>query len=209
MKTHQHLWSMTAIVSTLLVCNMAVQMVNAQQGAPAPKVLVAQEFRLVNARNQTLATMSVGLDAGPQIALFDGRQDAGIGTEKLLELKVDSYGQPHLQLNDGSGKPRLKMSLVDFKGDGSAPQIEIMDRDNKTRGILGINANNSPDLYLRGDAGAEAVLKPESLRINSGRGKEFGTTWLFGGRGPNLIVADGSGKWVWSAPPQKAAAKRK
>ncbi|MBW3634942.1 MAG: hypothetical protein KY445_00575 [Armatimonadetes bacterium] len=209
MKTHQHLWSMTAIVSTLLVCNMAVQMVNAQQETAAPKVLVAQEFRLVNARNQTLVTMSIGLDGSPQIALFDGRSGFGVSTQKLLELKVDGSGQPNLQLNDGGGKPRLEMSLVNFKGDGSAPRIEIMDADNEARGVFGINANNNPDLSLYGDTGAKAVLKPESLRIVSGKGKEFGTAWLFGGRGPNLIVADESGKWVWTAPAKQAAKRRK
>ena len=212
MKSHQHGWGMTAIISTLLVCNMAVQMVKAQPEAEVPKVIEAQEFRLVNTRRQTLATMSIGPDGGPRIALFDGfgQSDSEPGA-KRLELGVspsdDGNYSPHLKLNDDGGKPRLSLFLTEFKGDNNAPQIQIMDKNNQARGIFGINANNNPDLILSGDTGATTVLKPEKLSISAGDGKWFGTTWLIGGRGPGLVFADGNGKWIWTAPPQKIIKK--
>jgi hypothetical protein len=146
--------------------------------------------------------------------LFDGFGpfDQGGGT-KRLQLNVDGaedgYYYPNLQINDSGGRPRMKMSLVEFKGDGNAPRIEIMDKDNQARGTLGMNANNNPDLILRGDTGAYAGLKPESLSISAGDEKWRGTTWVTGRQVTGFIVADGNGKWIWTAPPKKAAKNKK
>lgn len=202
MKPYQHLWSMTAILSALLICNLAVQLVNAQQGPQAPLVLSAREFRLVNQANQTLATMGVGRDGGPQIALFNNRQ------QKRLELAVGGDGQPLIQLNDGAGEPRLQLQTFAYKGDDSAPHISIFNREGQVRGQFHINQNNRPNFYLVNDAGAQIQLSPETLSLRSGRSSAGTTLAAYDEKTPGLVFADSEGKWMWTAP-KKAAPKKK
>ena len=202
MNTQQHLWSMTAIVSTLLLGNMAVSLVNAQQEPPVPNVVTAQEFRLVNKRGQVVATMESDLGGRARITLIDDLTTPGA---RRLEIKMDGTGQPVVQLNDNAGQPRLRLSCVDYKGDGTAPMIQILDYQNKVRGQMRINPNNEPDLELWNLSGQGVRLKTDRVTLHKTWYSPSTDLFVAGKNRPGLIFSDDSGKWFWTAPPRQSA----
>lgn len=202
MKTYQHLWSMTAIISTLLVCNMGVQLVKAQQSPQTPQVVTAHEFRLVNDQNQTMATMALGGDGGPQISLFDA------GQKKRVELKVDGYRVPTITLLGASGTTRLKLTQNDYKGDPDAPQVQLYDAQEKLLGTLGINPNSKSELNLADLGGHAAVLKSDSFFFYSPNNSVSTALFPYSAKTPGLAFANGEGRYIWTAPP-KTESKRK
>lgn len=201
MKSYQHLWSMTAIVSTLLVGNMAVGLVRAQQSAPAPAVVTAREFRLVNEQGQTTAKIFNAPD-GPRVSLLNPEQQV------QLELKIDGYRKPAISLFNESGKVRLQLTQVDYKGDSNAPQIQLFDAQEKLLGNFGINPNLKADLTLSGIGNQTSVLKPESLFFY-GPGDTVRTAlFSYDGKSPGLAFGRRDGRYVWTAPPKQTVRRK-
>jgi hypothetical protein len=203
MNTQQHLWSMTAIVSTLLLGNLAVGLVNAQQEAPVPEVVTAQEFRVVNKRGQIVATMGSDIDGRPRIALIDDVTTPG---SRRLEMKTDEAGRPTVQLNDAGNQPRLRLTCVESKGDDAVPLIQILNGQNKVLGNMGMNANGEPDFRILGRNGQNLELKVDRVSISGGTSDPRNTTLSVAAKGQvGLTFTGENGKWFWTAPPRQRA----
>src|SRR5947207_15965661 len=99
------------IAVVLLGGDLAIRSVRAQPEVGPPKVLVAQEFRLVDKEGKTRASLGVQADGSSGLTLLDkdGHRRAGFG--------LSEGGGSHLVLYDGEGKVRAQV-VVQADGSG-------------------------------------------------------------------------------------------
>ncbi len=198
MKPYQHFWGMTAILSALLVGNMFVSRSTAQQSAPAPDVLTAREFRLVDSNNRVRATMSLDKNEDPQIEMFNPKG------KKQIELKLEQtefFNKPIFAFFDEqSGQTRFRLTQELWR-DTVEPQIEFFQNERKVANF-GININGTVDLFLShgGYSGEKIILRPDALFLEAPGYSKKTALFAYKEGSPGLAFAGDDGKYIWTAP---------
>ncbi len=148
------------VVAVLLVGDLAVRAVRAQPQGVAPRAMVAQEFRLIDAQGNPRAVLGMRADGGPGLAFLDkqGKSRAAIGlTEDQSSLAlydVDGHARVRITLqNDGGAglalqdKNQKLRAALRLKADGT-PSLSFSDADGKSRAAIETQADGSPLLSL-------------------------------------------------------------
>lgn len=104
-------WNALLLGTLLLAGDAALRYGRAQQEPGPPKVLTAQEFRLVDKDGKTRAALAVKADGSPGLLLYDG--DGKV----RAALRVRSDGSAALSLHDPDGSNR---AALDTQSNGSA-----------------------------------------------------------------------------------------
>ena len=111
-------------VGLLLAGDMALRNVHAAPDTVPPKVVTAQEFRLVDKTGAMRASFQTRDDGSPGLALYDK------GGKLRVTLQVQADGGSRLAFHDTQNKPRLELEqaadgtggliLTNSKGSGGA-----------------------------------------------------------------------------------------
>jgi len=138
------------LVAVLLAGEMALRCVGAQPGGAGPKVVTAQEFRLVDSEGKTRASLAAQADGSTGIALIDkdGKRRA------VLRLRAD--GSPSLSLHDADGKNR---ATLDTQADNSVGLI-LTNRDGKGGAAMVIPPNGEAAAILKDKEGNVVWAEP-------------------------------------------------
>ncbi len=184
-----------AVAAALLVGDLAVRVVRAAPQGGAPRAVIAQEFRLIDAQGNMRASLAMRPDGGPGLVFADkqGKSRAAIGL---------SDDQSFLALYDTEGHARLRVTLLN---DGSVG-LTLQDKNQKQRSALRLQADGSPVMTLNDAEGKNrAALATESdgnpaLTLSNKEGKG-GAALLFTPEGnPVAIFKNKDGKVIWTAP---------
>ncbi len=95
----------------------------------APKLVSAQELRLVDGSGRLLGQLARGNEGSPALFLYDGK-----GTARVV-IGLYGDGTPHLVLNDDKG---LATAIVRQAGAQQSPVI-VLKAKGRDRLILGLN----------------------------------------------------------------------
>ena len=121
---HSPFGGVVLLAGLLLAGDLALRNVHAAPDPAPPKVLMAQEFRLVDKTGAMRATLQTQDDGSPGLALYDK-------TGKVrVTLHVQGDGTSLLSFHDGAGKSRVELeqdadgtgglTLINGKGTGGA-----------------------------------------------------------------------------------------
>ncbi len=137
------------------------------------RVVVAEEFTLVNAAGQMRAAIWVCEDGTPCLKMVDNQGRGRIG----LFFRED--GSPAFQLHDTAGQLRASLMLAG----GTDPTIEFSDAQGRTRVVLDVNAE--------GEAILDMLDDNKKLRLALG---------LIGGELPAIALYNADGEPLYVAP---------
>ena len=125
------------------------QVAAAQPKQPAvPDVLRAGRFEVVDAAGKVRASLGLGTDGTPLLAVYDAAGKARAGMIMLPD------GSPALFLYDAAGKARAGVMVLP---DGS-PALGLRDAAGKRRAVMMVDRDGSPALDLR-DAEEKVIWK--------------------------------------------------
>lgn len=161
---------------------------------PEPKTLVAEQFRLVDARGNTRAVLSCAPDGSPSLLFEDaqGHARAQVGMKGSRSI---------VNLDDGDGKARVQL-LVEEDG---AVGLALHDAQGQARVTLNLAPDGSPTLALRDKTGVPRA----SLEIFKGKPyfnlsddqSQAAAAMLIGATNePTILLRDKDGKPLWGAP---------
>jgi hypothetical protein len=136
MKTISTGVGLAALAIAFLCGNVWTERGNAQKNPEAPKVLTAQEFRLVDKDGKPRAKIGVGETGGSSVTLMDGEGKV------RAQLTVQSDGSAALVLQDKAEKPRAVLNAV---SEGSAG-LALFDKGNQSRAVLNARADSGSTL---------------------------------------------------------------
>lgn len=156
---------------------IAVLWIGAQQAQSQSSTLVARRIAVQDQNGHERIVLSFDTNNRPAIWL---RDDAG--KDRLFIGFGGVAGRPLVGLSDETG--RLRLSLT-FSVQRNTPELNLFDENNKRRATLGFaeSGNATPVVSLRDER--------EQDRIYLG--------WSTAEK-PVVLIADESGKPVWSAP---------
>ena len=135
------------LAALLLAGDLALRTVHAAPDTAPPKVIIAQEFRLVDKNGVMRGTMQTQEDGSPGIALFDKNGKARV----TLHLRPD--GSSTLAFRDAQSKPRVEMEQA---ADGTG----------------GLTLTNG-----KGTGGAALLIAPDSNPVAIFKDKDGKVTW--------------------------------
>ncbi len=139
--------SVVLLAALLLAGDLAIRNVHAQPDAAPPKMVTAQEFRLVDKMGNARATLQTQEDGSPGLALYDK-------TGKVrVTLHVRPDGSALFAFRDGAGKPRVELEQA---SDGTG----------------GLTFTNS-----KGTGGAALVMAPDGNPAAIFKDREGKVTW--------------------------------
>ena len=144
--------SLLLLVGLLLSADIAVRHVGAQQGGEPPKLIQAQEFRLVDQNGKTKANLAGDADGNPILSLFD--KD---GKRRGI-FRTRTNGTATLSLHDPDGKSRVEM---DTQEDGSA-SISLTNRAGKGGYAAVVLPDGKAILTLTNRDGKAVWAEPDS-----------------------------------------------
>jgi len=121
---HSTFGGVVLLAALLLAGDLALRNVHAAPDPAPPKVLMAQEFRLVDKTGAMRGTLQTQDDGSPGLALYDK-------TGKVrVTMNVQGDGTSLLVFHDGAGKSRVELeqdadgtgglTLINGKGTGGA-----------------------------------------------------------------------------------------
>jgi hypothetical protein len=125
-------WVVLLTGTTAAIAVAAVAYAAGQARDPAPDVVRAQRFELVDSKGRACAILAIASegragDSGPGLALYDTK-----GTQRAL-LSLGFRGRPSLHLSDESGAKRAALGSVNYiaiSGGGghgaAAPESSLM-----------------------------------------------------------------------------------
>lgn len=116
----------------------------------AAKCVTAEQFVLVDSNGECRATLKLGSDGGPALALHDARGRA------RASIRVGSDGAPSLVLYDSGGRRRAEIAL---KADGSAG-VGLYDEVGEGRAELVVSPGGAPAFSLFGPDGRRLTRLP-------------------------------------------------
>ena len=168
---------MTSLSWLVAAIAIAVLWVGAQQAQSQSSVMAARRIAVQDQNGRERIVLSFDTNNRPAIWL---RDDAG--KDRLFIGFGSVAGRPLIGLNDETG--RLRLSLT-FSVQRNTPELNLFDENGKRRAFLAFaeSGNATPVLSLRDER--------EQDRIYLG--------WSAAEK-PIVVVADESGKPVWSAP---------
>ncbi len=135
------------LAALLLGGDLALRTVHAAPDPAPPKVLTAQEFRLVDKTGAMRATLQTQDDGSPGLALYDK-------TGKVrVTLHVQTDGTSLLSFQDAQGKSRVEL-------------------EQNSDGTGGLTLTNG-----KGTGGAALLIAPDSNPIAVFKNKEGKVTW--------------------------------
>lgn len=156
------------LAALLLAGDMALRNVHAAPDPAPPKVITAQEFRLVDKTGVMRATLQTQDDGSPGLALYDKAGKARV------TLHVQTDGTSLLAFRDAQGKSRVELeqdsdgtgglTLINGKGTGGAalliapdsnPVAVFKDKDGKVTWTA-----PGPEIQLAPEAPAKPDKKP-------------------------------------------------
>ena len=142
--------NVAVLVVVLLAGDVALRCVGAQPGGAAPKVIAAQEFRLVDGAGKTRASLSAQDDGSTGMVFFDreGKRRA------VLRLRAD--GTPALSLHDADGKNR---AALDTLADGSV-SLALTNKTGKGGSALVVLPNDSSAAIIKDKDGKVIWAEP-------------------------------------------------
>ncbi len=135
------------LAALLLVGDFALRTVHAAPDAAPPKVLLAQEFRLVDKTGATRATLQTQDDGSPGLALYDKNGKVRV----TLQVRPD--GSSALAFHDAQSKPRVELAQ---ESDGTG----------------GLTLTNG-----KGTGGAAILIAPNSNPVAVFKDKDGKMTW--------------------------------
>ncbi len=136
-----------ALLATLLLAgDLAIRSVHAQHDPAPPKVIIAQEFRLVDKAGATRATLQTQPEGSPGIVLYD----------KSGKVRVTLQVRP-----DGS-------SLLAFHDAMSKPRVELEHSSDGTGGLTFTNSkgNGGAALVIGADGNPAAIFKDKDGKVS-------------------------------------------
>lgn len=131
----------------LLAGDLALRSVHAAPDAAPPKVLTAQEFRLVDKTGAMRATLQTQDDGSPGLALYDK------SGKVRITLHVQADGTSLMAFRDGQGKSRVEL-------------------EQDTDGTGGLTLTNG-----KGTGGAALVIAPDGNPVALFKDKNGKVTW--------------------------------
>ena len=143
--------SVAALVIALLGADVALRTVHAAQDPAPPKLVTAQEFRLVDKDGATRASIALQPDGSPYIALTDKANN------RRISMRVRPDGGSAFAMNDSDGKNRI---ALDTQPDGSA-SVTVTNRQGKGGAGLLVPPDGSPIVVVRDKDGAVAFAEPQ------------------------------------------------
>lgn len=146
------------------------------------KVIIAQEFRLVDKDGKTLGRFGLSEVGGPRLVLSD---ENGL-PRAMLSL---SSGNPVLSLHGKDTDVSIAAGVL-----SEAPWMVLVDRDGTPRACLRLQPDGSPSLHLCDKGGKiRAALGTTDLEITqTGEARRRAAS--------SLVLFDKDGKVMWSAP---------
>jgi hypothetical protein len=138
------------LVVVLLAGDVALRCVGAQPGGAAPKVVTAQEFRLVDGEGKTRASMAVQADGSAGMVLLDK------GGKRRAVLRLRPDGSPSLSLHDADGRNR---ATLDMQADDSIGLI-LTNRDGKGGAAMVVPPNGEAAAVLKDKDGNVVWAEP-------------------------------------------------
>lgn len=142
-----------SLVVVLVAADAALRSVHAAQNPEPAKLIVAQEFRLVDKEGTTRASIALQPDGSPYVALVDKLNN------RRITLRVRPDGGATFAMNDPDGKNRV---ALDTQADGSA-SITVSSRQGKSGAGLLIPPDGSPAVIVRDKDGAVTFNEPQPL----------------------------------------------
>jgi hypothetical protein len=143
--------SVAALVIALLGADVALRTVHAAQNPVPPKLITAQEFRLVDKDGATRASIALQPDGSPYIALTDKANN------RRISMRVRPDGGSTFAMNDADGKNRI---ALDTQADGSA-SVSVTNRQGKGGAGLLVSTDGSPIVVVRDKDGSVAFAEPQ------------------------------------------------
>ena len=134
-------------VGLLLAGDMALRNVHAAPDTVPPKVVTAQEFRLVDKTGAMRASFQTRDDGSPGLALYDK------SGKVRITLHVQADGTSLMAFRDGQGKSRVEL-------------------EQDTDGIGGLTLTNG-----KGTGGAALVIAPDGNPVALFKDKNGKVTW--------------------------------
>jgi len=157
---HSTFGGVVLLAALLLAGDLALRNVHAAPDPAPPKVLMAQEFRLVDKTGAMRGTLQTQDDGSPGLALYDK-------TGKVrVTLNVQGDGTSLLVFRDGASKPRVELEQ-DADGTG---------------GLTLING--------KGTGGAALLIAPDSNPVAVFKNKEGKVIWSAPGADIELPLVD-------------------
>jgi len=191
------------VVGLLVFGDIAVRTGRAQSQGGAPRAVVAQEFRLIDATGNPRAVLGMSADGGPALIFRDkqGRNRAAISVAE---------DQSSLALLDAEGHTRVRITLQD---DGAAG-IALHDKKQKLRAALRLKADGTPNLSFndsdgKSRAGIETQPDGSPLLSLSNKDETGGAVMFVLPNGDTrAIFKDKDGKVTWIAPEPEIEIKK-
>jgi hypothetical protein len=143
--------SVAALVIVLLGADVALRTVHAAQDPAPPKLVTAQEFRLVDKSGAARASIALQPDGSPYISLTDKANN------RRISMRVKPDGGSVFAMNDADGKNRI---ALDTQPDGSA-SVSVTNRQGKAGAGLLVPSDGSPIVVVRDKDGSIAFAEPQ------------------------------------------------
>jgi hypothetical protein len=138
------------LIAALFAAGLAARSVSARQNPEIPKLLQAQEFRLVDKDGAARATMALQPDGSPYISLSDKMNN------RRIVLRIRPDGGAVLSINDPDGKNRI---ALDTLPDGSAT-VSATGKNGKSGAGLLVPADGNPMVVVKDKDGMISFAEP-------------------------------------------------
>ncbi len=122
----------------------------AAQTTTAPKVIEAQEFRLVDEAGNNRAALAFNVVGNPALFMYDAEG------ELRLQLLVSEDEGAGVALYDGTGQEHVQ--LIGLGIEDGQPALCLWDAAQKQRATIGLDGDEQPFLELSGVFGAEKAM---------------------------------------------------
>jgi len=139
------------LLAVLLVANVSVRRVHAAPDPAPAKLVMAQEFRLVDAAGEERATLALQPDGSPYLSLSDKAKN------RRITVRVRPDGGAVMAVNDSDGKNRI---ALDTQPDGSA-SVTITSKKGKGGAGMLTPPDGSPVVMVRDKDGTVAFAEPQ------------------------------------------------
>ncbi len=121
-----------------------------EPAAAPPKRVVAEQFVLVDGEGHERATLALGANEAPVLALCDARGRI------RAEIRLAANGAPSIVLYDGARRRRVEVAL---RADGAAG-LGLYDEAGEGRAELVVSQSGAPALCLFGPDGRRLTRLP-------------------------------------------------
>lgn len=186
MKRFDYYCGIVMLVCMLLLGEYALRYVSAQSPAAVPKIITAQEFRLVDGSGHIRSQMLVDADGSLRFKMMDK------GGQSRIILALVKDGTAAFALNDAS---EANSFGVTASPDGSGLKFE------STKGSISLtDLSGGPGLRVINKAGPRTYLDSSGI-ISVDKKGDVRATYGTNEKGdPYAVMLDGDKTIIWSVP---------